>query len=202
MSALGEIIDVSKLSVEIAEQLYTDYSQAVAYIDSLRNNIGDMNIDIANDVIDELKAEYSSKYWQTVKTVIDTAVEKSGGTIVGKITSLFGGAVTAVYTIEKYACDLLSKVTQLDKVSDAFDTLNGLVSMESGTKTAYNLAAQKIASGSYTDADLADFRRLFELNRSLKISEFEALIKLDNDAAFQNEYRSKIAELNAMTCPL
>lgn len=202
LSDLGEIIDVSKLSVEIAEQWFTDYSQAVIYIDSLRNHIGNMNIDIANDVIDELKAEYSSKYWQTVKTVIDKAVEKAGGKIVGDLTSMIGSEVTAVYNIEKYACDLVSKVTQLDKVSDAFDTLNGLVSMESGTKTAYNLAAQKIASGTYTDADLADYRRLFELNKSLKISEFEALIKLDNDAAFQKEYNSKIAELTAMTCPL
>lgn len=200
LKGLGELVDVKELSEEIVVEWYSDYSEAMTYIDAL--GYYGIDSDIVPDVINELKDEYSNKYWHTFSTIVDKAKEEAGGKCVEVIVSAAGTGATAVYSIEKFAFEMASKLTGSDKISDAFDTLNGLVVLEDNSMRAYNTVVNKIESGSFTDVDVDNYRKLFEINRALKISEYESLLTIDKSDEYRAKYLQAISELKAMKCPI
>jgi len=201
LKGIDELVDIKELSEEILISWYSDYSEAITYLDAL-SQCG-VNSDYVPQIIDELKKEYSDKFWDTIDAVMDKAKEEAvSQTIEIALTATWGGGAKAVYSLEKFAFDITGKVTGLNDVSEAFDTLNGLIILENNTAFAYNQIAEKLKSGYFTEVDVENYRRLFEINRATKISEYEALMRIDNDTEYQVKYQQAISELRSMLCPI
>lgn len=227
LNGISEFIDVKDLSEDILVDWYSDYSQAIKYLDSLEKFAADS--DIAADVINELKIEYSNKYWQSVKTILDTAVEEAGKEAPKAVLKIASKTLGTVYSLDKFVLDVTAELTGADDLKDSYNTLNGLVIFEGEASQSYQKSAEKIASGNFTKADVEDYSRLFELNKSLKISEYETLISINKEKiklannpivhsdyinsdrknaaikSLQNEiseYESKLSEIREMKNPI
>ena len=176
---IGKFADVQKLGGELVANWFEDYSQSMKYLDTLTLLANNGEYDqMTMDVINELKAEYSNKFFQSINTIVDFGIDKASGKVVDIILDILPG-FKSIYTILDFTAGLTAEFTGYDDVASSYHTFSGLVTLESQVNAEYKAISQEILNGNLSQETIGNYRNLFELKRSLKISELNAMIAME-----------------------
>lgn len=168
--------------------LLTDYSENVDMLRSIRGIAP--NNQTLNKVIDELILDYTHKFEVLVRDEVVDKVEEFAEKNIDAILGTNFGLVNKV---------LEGTIGKLPSM-DAMDTVIHISTLKSGANYAYQVAVQKIQSGTYTEEDLQAYIHSFELSRALTLKEYQAMLKYyDNPYSEEHMYlKNQISALENM----
>ncbi len=177
---IGRFTDIQKLGGELVAGWFEDYSQAMKYLDTLTIIADGGSYDqMTMDVINELKAMYSNKLFQTINTTMDFIIDKTSGELVDNFLDILP-SVKSTYKILDLTADLTAQFTGFDDIADSYHTFSGLVTLESHVNAEYKAISNEILSGNLSEEAINNYRNMFELKRSLKESELNAMIAMES----------------------
>ena len=194
---IGSVVDISKISMDVALDWFKDYSYAMKYLDTLSDVADSGSYDsLAIDIVNELKAEYSKNFLAILKNNFDEFIVKKKT----ELLTPFKGA-KSIYNIMDFSADMISKYSGTGEIADNYNKLSGLVVMQGHVQAEYNAVINEMKSGNLSDEVINHYNNLFELNKSVRISEFETMIKLTNPNRHStiSEYEAKIEKLKNMS---
>ena len=82
----------------------------------------------------------------------------------------------------------------LSDTADAKESLMGNAILEYDVYSAYSEALEALRDGSFTEADVDTAKRMFEMQKSIKIAQYENLLTICDDAPRETK--------NAIKCEL
>lgn len=193
---LGTLISFGQEGVEAAELLINDYTKNIAALNAMKEGLQAVNGDErAIGYIDEIISEYTNKYETIMSNVCNWAVE----TGVDKGVDIATGVVTGgVFPIVDFA---QSAIYDVIGVSDKGDALAGIYASQhySGDlMNAYEMYAEKLKSGSYTQSDVDMCQQMFELAKAAKIDEYTNIMALCNDSEDKKIISEELAKLEKL----
>lgn len=202
---LGNIKDIKNLSIDIIKDIFLDYSAGMMYIDTIDYVLESNGDIIMTEMAAELRNEYESKVYSVLNDLADFSIGKAYSFAKGKlIKEVFGWEVNALIAGFDFATDKATELSGDKNISENYQTLSGLTVVNCSTTTAYKNISDKIASGSYTAEDIQAYKNLFEMNRTVKINQYEAMIaiekELDNNLEKINHYKEQINKLEQLKC--
>lgn len=201
---IGSFADVQKLGSEILAGWFEDYSEAMSYLDTLEATAAGGTYDqMTMDVINELKLEYSNKFFQSANSVLNFVIDKTSGKSIEMSADIlihyanlsYGGTV---YSILDFTADLASKYSGCSDIRYNYYQLSGLITLDSHVNAEYKNVSQQIMNGNLSSEMVDSYNKLFELKRSIQISKFETMMKMNASPEMKSKYEAAINELKCM----
>lgn len=191
-------LDWSLFSAEQIEYLLTDYSKNVQYIDSFKDALvesgyNDADVSVA---INELKIEYTQKYFGVVNNLGEKIAEEGLEKGVTASLDFFTGGV---FSIAKWAKNSAFDATGLSEKAKNIEMLTGIESYKYALNSAYEAKAETIRSGVYTEEDLQSCERLFELCKATTQKEYELMYELCDDSQMCDEIQNELGKIKNTT---
>lgn len=175
-------------NVETADKILKDYSANVAMLESLKD-LAPGNT-MLSETIDELIFDYNH---QAVAVLFDDLKEHVESGITDVAEYALGLKIGVADTIIQTA---LSDVPALDTM----DTVLYTSGMRATAIGAFREAAEKIQSGSFTDADLTAYKNSFSLAQTMTLREYEAMLPHYSQGSKEALYlQDQIEQLKTMS---
>lgn len=193
---LGMLVSLGQEGVEAAELLINNYVENIAALNAMKEGLKAVNGDArAIGYIDEIIHEYTYKYETIMNNVCEWAAETGTDVGIGVAT---GAATGGILPIVDYA---QSTIYDIMGVTDKGDALAGVYASQHYSDdlvNAYEMYADKLKSGNYTQADVDMCKQMFELAKAAKIDEYTNIQTLCNDAEDKRIISEEIAKLESL----
>lgn len=198
MGKVSKAIKHGELTTEYVEYLLTDYTKNAEYLETLKAGLNSTETDnaVLLKVVDGLQVEYSNKWVGTFVKASEKTIEELGGKTIGAAADLASGGLYSLVDLGK---DIANEITGLNDEVDSLESLYGMHQYSNDLISSYDYYADKIRSGDFTEDDLTRCKSLFELTKSAKIEEYQAMIDLTKDSSQKKVLEKEMQKLNNMS---
>lgn len=195
MGKVSKAIKNGELTTEYVEYLLTDYSKNVEYLETLKAGLDSTEADnaVLLKVVDDLQTEYSNKWAGTFVKTYEKAIEKGVDELINLVPT------GRLYSLVDLGKDIANEITGLNDEVDSLESLYGMHQYSNDLISSYDYYADKIRSGDFTEDDLTRCKNLFELTKSAKIEEYQAMIDLTKDSSQKKVLEKEMQQLNNMS---
>ena len=173
---IGLILESGEKGVQLLQYALTDYRESIKTLEAFRQFGEEGSV---NAAVDDMIALYQNKFigslQQTAEFVHEKVVEKGAELAFDAMT---GGLYSAV----DFGTELLMEFSGLSDTADAKESLMGNAILEYDVSSAYSEALEALRDGSFTEADVDTAKRMFEMQKSIKIAQYENLLTICDDA--------------------
>ncbi|MBQ3201796.1 MAG: hypothetical protein IJB22_07745, partial [Clostridia bacterium] len=173
---IGLILESGEKGVQLLQYALTDYRESIKTLEAFRQFGEEGSV---NAAVDDMIALYQNKFigslQQTAEFVHEKVVEKGAELAFDAMT---GGLYSAV----DFGTELLMEFSGLSDTADAKKSLMGNAILEYDVSSAYSEALEALRDGSFTEADVDTAKRMFEMQKSIKIAQYENLLPSCDDA--------------------
>ncbi len=171
------LADLAFDSSDIIQKIFGDFYDEISALENIRRALLDSgyNNDTVNSVIDQMLFEYRNQYYSAA---FDCVEHLSDIGIDVLIDGVGGKTLTTLLTIKDTACSLVG----LDDQADYLSTIYATNQYSDALVDKYEYYSEKIQSGNYNQADVEQCSRYLSMATTAKIQEYDALVKLHEDA--------------------
>lgn len=173
---------------EVADKLLKDYSANIAMLESIKTLVP--NGTVLGKTIDSLIFDYQNQTKSILFGELKSAAEKGIVNMADYALGLEIGKVDLVIQT------VLGDVPELK----AMDTVIYTSNMRTSAIMSFRNAAEKIASGNFSDADLTAYKDSFNLAKSLTLEQYQGMLSYYESGSKQADYlRSEIEKMKNST---
>jgi len=177
---IGDVIDWGNFSIEQIEYWLNNYDANLEYLNSLKSAMSasgtsDADLDV---VIGNLIVTYTYRWLGTLKDI----TYKISDDLTDKIVSTGAGLITGgLYSIVDLGTDLAFKVFNIDDLGDNLMSLYALENYKNKLVSSYDYYAVKIRKGNYSDDDVIQCEKMFDLSKAALLKEYNLMYDISND---------------------
>lgn len=191
IEAVGTAYDIMSFSTEQIAIFLSNYETNISYIEQLRsilqeNNLLDDSLDTSLIV---LQQEYSDKFFNVMLNARDE-LEKF------TITEGTNLATGGLFSVGVFTWEQLFKLSGITDDGQALKTFYGLYCINGLLDIAYDRTKDKIVKGNYTPSDVEDLKVLDDLQRALKIKNYQCIKTISQDSDTHSMCDEYIAQLS------
>ena len=173
LSDLVKYLKEAKFDIKIIAILASDYSINLEYLASLERTLQStgMDTEVLNKVMSAMRNDYQNKYLDAVKQMSVQAIKSLSEEALKAYVP--GGEL--VMSIKKYS-DIYMNINDGGKTMDSQKTFVAMQTYSANVSASLEKLGNKITSGDYTQQDLADFKNMFELAKSMRVKMYESAL--------------------------
>lgn len=174
LSDLVKYLKEAKFDIKIIAILASDYSINLEYLASLERTLQStgMDTEVLNKVMSAMRNDYQNKYLDAVKQMSVQAIKSLSEEALKAYVP--GGEL--VMSIKKYS-DIYMNINDGGKTMDSQKTFVAMQTYSANVSASLEKLGNKIASGDYTQQELADFKNMFELAKSMRVKMYESALE-------------------------
>lgn len=171
IKTISKYLKYGTKGLEAAKMILTDYSNTIKGLANLRNTLVNSNGDprIIN-YIDELTAECNDKFGQVLNMGYEMAVDYGADKLCEWVGDVATGGLLNVATVTQ---EIVWNSLELGSKGDTLASIYASNQYSDDLVRSYNMYAEKLKSGNYTQADYDNCKASFELAKQAKIQEYE-----------------------------
>lgn len=171
IKTISKYLKYGTKGLEAAKMILTDYSNTIKGLANLRNTLVNSNGDprIIN-YIDELTAECNDKFGQVLNMGYEMAVDYGADKLCEWVGNVATGGLLNVATVTQ---EIVWNSLELGSKGDTLASIYASNQYSDDLVRSYNMYAEKLKSGNYTQADYDNCKASFELAKQAKIQEYE-----------------------------
>lgn len=191
IEVVGRAYDIMSFSTEQIAIFLSNYETNISYIEQLRSILQENNLldDSLNTSLIVLQQEYSDKFF---KVMLNTRDELEKFNIMEGTNLATGG----LFSVGVFTWEQLFKLSGITDDGQALKTFYGLYCINGCLDIAYNQAKDKIIKGYYTPSDVEDLKMLDDLQRALKIKNYQCIKTISQDSDTHSLCDEYIAQLS------
>ncbi|MBQ3006951.1 MAG: hypothetical protein IJD78_05240 [Clostridia bacterium] len=164
----------------------------MAYIEALENTLsfsGEGNEDLTA-AINKLKKDYTQKY---TKVLSDTAEKVIEGAWDSAVDISTGG----VFSVVQFVTSTGYMLTGADDKAENLEMLTAINLYKRDLNRAYEVKAEQIRSGNYTEEDVREAERLYNLSKATTEREYEIMLELSKDKDDKKKIEKELDEIRS-----
>lgn len=172
IKATGIAVDVLAFSAEQSSYLLADYAQNIAYLDNIEKYFRATSAgnDLLYKVIDDMRAEYSSKWIHSLKSLRNEGIDKVLSALADKAT--FG-----VFGIVNFAKDLTNELTGLSTSAKGLKEFYASCILNVAFDEAYYDMMEDVSGIHFHSDEMID---MFNMQRAVKATSYMSMNKIAN----------------------
>lgn len=171
LSLISKYLKYGTKGVEAAKIILTDYSNTIKGLESLKKTLMSTNGDPKIiGYIDEMTAECNNKFGQILNMGHEMAVDYSADKMCEWIGDAATGGLLNVATVSQ---EIIWNKLELGSKGDKLASIYASSQYSDNLVQTYNMYAEKLKSGNYTQSDYDNCKAAFEFAKQAKIQEYE-----------------------------
>lgn len=191
IEAVGRAYDIMSFSTEQIAIFLSNYETNISYIEQLRSILQENNLldGSLNTSLIVLQQEYSDKFFSVM---LNTRDELEKFTITEGTNLATGG----LFSVGVFTWEQIFKLSGITDDGQALKTFYGLYCINGFLDIAYDQTKDKIIKGDYTPSDVEDLKVLDDLQRALKIKNYQCIETISQDSDTHSMCDEYIAQLS------
>lgn len=174
---VGDLLKYGEKGVSYLQYLLTDYSESLETLEMLKGIGTDGSTGAA---VDQLIAEYQDKYIGSLDKAKGFAMDflmEEGSELA------FDAATGGLYSLINLGTDVALELSGLSDRADATEALMGNTIIEADIYSSYLSSLDALQSGDLTEADVANAQRMFDMQKAIKIAQYENVLDIAKSKA-------------------
>ena len=192
MGGISKLLKYGNKGLEAVEYIFTDYSSNVETLQMLKNS--NINDPVISTVVDEMITKYTDKFTGSVNNVLSSCLEDATNKGIEKVMEKVAGG--GVFSVISLASDIITNVSGIDEYAGKLETNAASQIYSFNFRTKYESLMTKVSSGQYTENELLDAEKYFNLTKASLIQEYESGIDIANTAEQKAQLQTDLSCLN------
>ena len=106
-------------------------------------------------------------------------------------------ATGGVFSVVQFTTEMGYMVSGLDKKAENIETLTAINNYKHDLNRAYEAKAEQIRSGNYTEADVREAERLYNLSKATTEKEYEIMLEMTDDKNEKKKIEKELDEIRS-----